>query len=158
MTTSCFSANAVARHQLCGGLRKKWCLSELNPELGITSTISRMRTRHMRMWRSCRTDLEPTQNTGTAQEFSWIRGISSIPSLMPPPSSSSNPTATMTPFELKKLKIWPGLRSIPLVSFDLSFYFQLLFICICNTTTTTLNKWHWYPWSKDLLVLIIFFL
>ena len=48
MTITCFDANAVARHQLCSGLRKKWCFPELNPDRGITSTISRMRTLHMR--------------------------------------------------------------------------------------------------------------
>ena len=46
MKTTCFDANAVARHQLCGGLRKKWCFPEFNPDRGITSIISRMRTGH----------------------------------------------------------------------------------------------------------------
>ena len=109
MTTTCYDANPVARQKLCGGLRKEWCLPELYPDRGITSTISRMRTGHMRgmkfMPDGSRTYAECRHCTGVSR----IRGISSIVSLLSRPFLTSTPTVAMSPFMLKKLKMCPHL-------------------------------------------------
>ncbi|GFT81353.1 RNase H domain-containing protein [Trichonephila clavipes] len=41
-------AHVNIEHRLCDGPRKKWCLPELNLDRVVTTTISRMRTGHMR--------------------------------------------------------------------------------------------------------------
>ncbi|GFS68049.1 RNase H domain-containing protein [Trichonephila clavipes] len=46
--TTCLDVNAVAKHRLCDGSWKKWCLPELNLDRVVTTTISRMRMGHTR--------------------------------------------------------------------------------------------------------------
>ncbi|GFW86886.1 transposable element Tcb1 transposase [Trichonephila clavipes] len=46
--TTCLDVNDIAKHRLSDGPRKKWCLPELNLDHVVTTTISRMRTGHIR--------------------------------------------------------------------------------------------------------------
>ncbi|GFU90758.1 hypothetical protein TNCV_3781931 [Trichonephila clavipes] len=105
-------------HRLCDGLRKKWCLLELNLDHVVPITISGMRTGNMRgmkiMLDGSRTHTECRHFLGVQL---YPRGITSIASLMPPPSSTYTPNAAMTPFIPIKSVIWPEpeLCCMPLV-------------------------------------------
>ena len=108
-----------------------------HPDHGITSTISRMLTKQMRgmkiMPNGSRTYAECRHCAGIQLDLRHLFNCISAASTL----FNIDLNWWLTPFILKKLKMWPGLCSMPSVPFDLSFFFQLFIICTCHTTIRT---------------------
>ncbi|GFT50917.1 RNase H domain-containing protein [Trichonephila clavipes] len=110
--TTSINVNFVAKHRFYG-LRKKWCLPELNLDRIVTNIISRMRTGHMRRMEIM------SDGSRTYTECSHCPGVQLDPRhLFKCMSVASNlfnidPTCCRGTLYTNKVVTWPELSFMP---------------------------------------------